>query len=181
MEVIMRKLFLIIPFSYGCIVIDDNEKHYDDWEWDTGQNLEDENNPNAEDQDDLDDQDNDELDDEESDETPLEDHNISYTLIPAAAAPGSTFITSLTVPEGQEIDWLSIEQVTPFGNIEICSMQPLYDRLLITIQIPPDAQEAPIDFLVQYTDGDVDLIENGFYIDQEFDLSSAVVSPDECE
>ena len=139
----------------------------------------DENDENGQDVPDEQDQPDDEQD-TPNDETPLEDHNISYTLIPHAGTPGSTFVTSITVDEGQEIDWLSIEQITAFGNLTICDHQPLYDRILLTIQIPEDAQEAPVDFLVQYTDGDVDLIEDAFYIDEEFDLSSALVSPDEC-
>ena len=182
----MHKFLLVVPFSVACIVIDDNEKHYDDWEWDTGKSLDeeqdqsdDENDENGQDVPDEQDQQDDEQD-TPNDETPLEDHNISYTLIPHAGTPGSTFVTSITVDEGQEIDWLSIEQITAFGNLTICNHQPLYDRILLTIQIPEDAQEAPVDFLVQYTDGDVDLIEDAFYIDEEFDLSSALVSPDEC-
>ena len=166
----MRNLLLIVPFGYGCIIVDEQDKPYEDWEnWDTGQQQE-ESNEDPSDSDPV---------DPSEDETPLEDHDGSFTLTPFAGPPGSTFITALR--SSKEIDWYSIQEVSAFGDIVICNMQPLYDEALLTIQIPADAQEAPIDFLVQYTDGDVDLIENGFYIDNEADLSSAVVSPDACE
>jgi len=174
----LRKLLLFIPLSYGCIIVDDNnEKYYDDWEsWDTGDKPDVEESPEAEEEE-MEDPEDEEIPQE--DETPLEDHNGSFTLTPFAGPPGSTFITALR--SAHEIDWYSIEAITAYGDIEICHLQPLYDEALLTITIPEDAQEAPIDFLVQYTDGDVDLIEDAFYIDNEADLSSAVVSPEACE
>ena len=170
----MRTLLLFLPFTYGCIIVDDNEKYYDDWEsWDTGGY--DKNPEEVEENEDTDE----ESQNPSDDETPLEDHAGSFTLTPYAGPPGSTFITALR--SAHEIDWYSIAEITAFGNLTICHLQPLYDEALLTISIPEDAQEAPIDFLVQYTDGDVDLIEDAFYIDNEADLSSAVVSADACD
>jgi hypothetical protein len=178
----MKKFLLFVPFT-GCIVVSDNEKqHQDDWErWDTGYY----DNEKQDDSSELDEGNEEVENDDENtdlppdDETPLEDHQGSFSLTPYAGPPGATFVTALR--SSSPIDWYSIKEITAYGNIEICNMQPLYDEILLTITIPQDAQEAPVDFLVEYTDGDVDLIENAFYIDNEADLLSAIVSADECE
>jgi hypothetical protein len=173
----MKKILLFIPFT-GCIIVSDNDKqHQDDWEyWDTGYYYD---NDKEDDSSELEDEDENSDIPQDEDETPLEDHQGVFSLTPYAGPPGSTFVTALR--SNSPIDWYSIETITAYGNIEICNMQPLYDEILLTITIPQDAQEAPVDFLVQYTDGDVDLIENAFYIDNEADLLSAVVPSDVCE
>jgi hypothetical protein len=166
MEIIMKRLLLMIPFATACIIVDgDGDKDFD---WDSG--WEDTND------------DSDATDDtetEENDEEPMEDHNGSFFLVPSAAAPGDTFISSLRSVDS--INWSTVQSVTAFGNIEICGTQPLFDEMLLTITIPSDAQEAPIDILIEYTDGDVDLIEDALHIDQEADIGTAVVSSTECE
>ena len=156
----MKRFLFILPFATACIVVDGNGDK--DFDWDSGSE-------------DLDTADDIQKDEEE----PMEDHNGSFFLVPSAAAPGDTFISSLRSVDS--INWNSILAVTAYGNIEICGTQPLFDEMLLTITIPTDAQEAPVDLLIEYTDGDVDLIENALYIDQEADIGSAAVLASECD
>lgn len=169
----MKRSLFLLPFMTACIIIDEGgDKDYDWDDWDTGwEDDAGETETEVEDAPDV-------QEPEETDE-PLEDHNGSYFLTPNAGAPGDTFISSLRSVDS--INWGSIQEVTALGDIEICGTQPLFDEMLLTINIPSDAQEAPIDIIIEYTDGDVDLIENALYIDQEADVGTAAVDPTECD
>ena len=66
-------------------------------------------------------------------------------------------------------------------DIEICKTQALYDQLLLTISIDRDVAESRVDFVIEYSDGDIDFIEDGLSIDYEADLGSAEVGLNECD
>lgn len=155
-------LFFLSILASGCIIIDDGKSPSspNDTGWQHSTESETET--------------------ETTDPTqPQEDHNGSFYLSPNAAPSGVTFITS--VRSDQQIDWNTIDNIQAFGDIEICQIQPLYDEILLTIRIERDVPEAPVDFLIEYTDGDVDFIENGLYIDYESDIGSAQVGDNRCD
>ena len=151
---------LLSIFASGCIIIDEGKatQTAQDTGWEEGADSASETTESTQ---------------------PQEDHNGSFYLSPNAAPSGVTFITSMR--SDQEIDWNTIDNIQAFGDIEICQTQPLYDEMLLTIRIERDAPEAPIDFLIEYTDGDVDFIENGLYIDYESDIGSAEVGDNYCD
>ena len=170
-ETIMKGSLFLLPFMTACIIIDDGgEKDYNWDDWDTGweASTEDTEIDNS-------------SDSTEPKETaePLEDHNGSFFLIPNAAPPGETFVSNLRSVDN--INWGSIQEIIAFGDIEICSTQTLFDEMLLTIKIPSDAQESPVDIIVEYTDGDIDLIENAIYIDQEAAVGTAATDPSACD
>lgn len=151
--------FFLSLITSGCIIIDDGKapNQHEDTGWEDTEQAQ-----------------------ETSDSTqPQEDHNGSFYLSPNAAPSGVTFITS--VRSDQQIDWSTIDNIQAFGDIEICQIQPLYDEILLTIRIERDVPEAPVDFLIEYTDGDVDFIENGLFIDYESDIGSAEVGDNHCD
>ena len=170
----MKRSIFLLPFMTACIIIDEGgDKDYDWDDWDTGWEDSDVDSPD----DTIDD--TPDVEDPEEENEPMEDHNGSYFLVPNAGAPGDTFISSLRSVDS--INWGSIHEVTAFGDIEICNKQTLFDEMLLTITIPSDAQEAPVDIIIEYTDGDVDLIENALYIDQEADVGTAAIDPSGCD
>ena len=89
------------------------------------------------------------------------------------------FITSIR--SDYTLDWGSIVNVEAYGDIEICKTQALYDQLLLTVSIDRDVPESPVDFVIEYSDGDIDFIEDGLRIDYEADLGSAEVGPNDCD
>ena len=151
--------FFLSILTSGCIIIDDGKSpnQHEDTGWEDTEQANETTDPTQ----------------------PQEDHNGSFYLSPNAAPSGITFITS--VRSDQQIDWSTIDNIQAFGDIEICQIQPLYDEILLTIRIERDVPEAPVDFLIEYTDGDVDFIENGLYIDYESDIGSAEVGDNHCD
>ena len=172
----MKRLLFLLPLITGCIIVDDgNDKDYNWDDWDTGwKDYEDydeeSNSDDVEDSPDL---------VETEEDTSVESPDGSFFLVPNAGAPGDTFISSLRSID--TLNWASIHEITAYGNIEICNTQTLFDEILLTITIPEDASEAPIDLIVEYTDGDIDLIEDALYINQNADIGTAEVDRSACE
>ena len=115
---------------------------------------------------------------EEEDDSPSDLTGALY-LTPDEAPPGSVFITSIR--SDYALDWGSIINVEAYGDIEICKTQALYDQLLLTVSIDRDVPESRVDFVIEYSDGDIDFIEDGLSIDYEADLGSAEVGLNDCD
>ena len=58
---------------------------------------------------------------------------------------------------------------------------PLYDELLLTIEVSDGAPEGTVDLVIEYSNGDVDLVEDGFIIDFDADVGSAATDPSSCD
>ena len=91
----------------------------------------------------------------------------NYTLMPNAAPPDSRFYALLRAE--QNVQWEEISNLIPYGPITICSFQPLYDQLLVGIEVDPMADNGYVDLIIEYKNGDIDLLENALRIDQRAD------------
>jgi hypothetical protein len=161
-EIGMYKFFGIIPCLFACDMMDEHKRDAQSHEeYDSGGMDEDTASTSTEDT----------LD--------TEDHAGVYYLVPNTAGPDDTFITSIR--SENIVDWGAISNITAFGEVTICKTQALYDQMLVTIHVNSDAMNGAVDVLVEYTDGDVDLIENGLLIDDSADVGTAAVDPSECE
>ena len=89
---------------------------------------------------------------------------ISFTLIPHETPPNATYYAILRAET--EIDWEDIAIIHPFGDVEICSMRPLYDELILGIQIHSEAADSYVDLVIEYTNGDIDYLENAIKINK---------------
>lgn len=164
-EIGMYKFFSIIPCLIACnLIIEQNEHRKNPDEFDTGWNSAEDDTASP-----------------ATIEEPVdtEDHAGVYYLVPNTAGPDDTFITSIR--SENIVDWGAISNITAFGEVTICKTQALYDQMLVTIHVNSDAMNGAVDVLVEYTDGDVDLIENGLLIDDSADVGTAAVDPSECE
>ena len=79
------------------------------------------------------------------------------------------------------IDWSQIVAITPYGDVTICNFMPLYDELLLTVKVTDEAPEGTVDLIVEYSNGDIDLVEDGFTIDTNADVGSAATDPSACD
>lgn len=165
----MTKYLLLVPVLAGCIIVEGEKSEKSDWEsWDSGLD-EDES---------LEDTDEDEADNSE-DSTGPADINGTYYTVPSEAAPGDVFLSALRSDDA--IDWSQIVEITPYGDVAICSFMPLYDELLLTVKVKADAPESTVDLIVEYSNGDIDLVEDGFTIDTNADVGSAATDPSACD
>jgi hypothetical protein len=92
---------------------------------------------------------------------------LSFTLIPHETPPDSMYYAILRADT--EFDWGDIETIHPYGPIEICNMRPLYDELILGIQIDHDADDGYVDLVIEYTNGDIDYLENAVKINKRAD------------
>lgn len=169
-------------FATGCIIVEGEKSNWE--EWDTGESWEDEDWEDWENSEDEEDEDA--LDEENSTEnTDTEDSNTDNNLqaefytVPSSAAPGDAFLSALR--SDSTVDWSQIVNITPYGALSICEFTPLFDELLLTVQVDADAPEGTVDLVIEYANGDVDLVEDGFVIDLEADVGSAATTVDNCE
>lgn len=172
----MSKYLLLLPTLTGCIIVE-SEKSERDWdEWDTGWE---EFEEGYDEEDSEDEESASEL--EESEETDTGPDNIdgTYYTVPSEAAPGDVFLSALRSDD--TIDWTQIVNITPYGDLKICSFMPLYDELLLTVEVKDDALEGTVDLVIEYSNGDVDLVEDGFVIDFDADVGSAATDPSACD
>ena len=91
----------------------------------------------------------------------------NYTLMPNSAPPDSRFYALLRAEEN--VQWEEISNLVPYGPITICHFQPLYDQLLVGIEVDPIADNGYVDLIIEYKNGDIDLLENAIRIDQRAD------------
>jgi len=177
----MLKHILLLPLLTGCIIVESDKS--DNWEdWDTAE---------WEDESEWDDdwtQDTATTDDTTSDTESTEDStqsndvNGSYYTVPNQAAPGDVFMSALrSSDQSTTIDWGDIVNITPYGALEICEFTPLFDELLLTIKVDPEATNSTVDLVIEYANGDVDLVEDGFIIDVSADVGSAATDPTACD
>ena len=89
---------------------------------------------------------------------------VNYTFTPNIAPPDTRFYALLRTE--QNIQWEEISDLIPYGAVTICSFQPLYDQLLVGLEIDPMAENGYVDLIIEYKDGDIDLLENAIRIDQ---------------
>ena len=177
----MKQSLLLLPLMTGCIVIEGEKSTWDDW--DTGYGYYDydyDYYDTAEDDTAEDDTDGteDTTSTEDTSDT-QEPFDGTFYLVPNKAAPGDVFIASLR--SDQSMNWADIVSITPYGELSICSTQPLFDELLLTIQVNSDAVEGTVDLVVEYSSGDVDLIEDGIIIALDADVGNAATSSTACE
>jgi hypothetical protein len=171
----MTKYLLLLPALTGCIIIE-GEKSTPDWDvWDTGWDESDEWEDWQEDSG----EDEANTEDSQEEDSAIETSELGFYLMPSAGAPGDVFRSTLR--SNQTIDWADIVNVTPYGDLKICNFSPLFDELLLTVQVDNDAGNGTVDLVIEYSNGDVDLVEDGFTIDANADVGSAATDPSVCE
>ena len=57
----------------------------------------------------------------------------------------------------------------------------MIDELLLTVKVKNDAPEGTVDLIIEYSNGDIDLVEDGFTIDTNADVGSAATDPSACD
>lgn len=165
----MTKYLLLVPVLTGCIIVEGEKSEDEDWEsWDSG----------WDESESWEDSDENEADNTEENAGP-EDINGTYYTVPDEAAPGDVFLSALR--SNDTIDWSQIVEITPYGDVTICSFIPLYDELLLTVKVKNDAPEGTVDLIIEYSNGDIDLVEDGFTIDTNADVGSAATDPSACD
>ena len=166
----MTKYLLLLPTFTGCIIVEGEKSEEGDWDnWDTG----------LEEADEWGDDSGDAEQNPSDEDTGPEDINGTYYTVPNEAAPGDVFLSALRSDDG--IDWSQIVAITPYGDVTICSFMPLYDELLLTVKVKDAAPEGTVDLIVEYSNGDIDLVEDGFIIDTNADVGSAATDPSACD
>lgn len=166
----MTKYLLLLPTFTGCIIVEGEKSEEGDWDsWDTGSEEAEEWGNDSGDTDQS-------ADDED---TGPEDINGTYYTVPSEAAPGDVFLSALRSDDG--IDWSQIVAITPYGDVTICNFMPLYDELLLTVKVKDAAPEGTVDLIIEYSNGDIDLVEDGFSIDTNADVGSAATDPSACD
>ena len=171
----MTKYLFLLPTLTGCIIVEGEKSERENWdESDSGW-----------DESDWEDSEHWEGDDYEEDEESEEDtpgpENVdgTYYTVPSEAAPGDVFLSALRSDDA--IDWSQIVSITPYGDVTICNFIPLYDELLLTVKVTNEAPEGTVDLIVEYSNGDIDLVEDGFVIDTNADVGSAATDPSACD
>ena len=166
----MTKYLLLLPTFTGCIIVEGEKSEEADLDsWDTGSEESEEWGDDSGESDQSTDDEN----------TGPEDINGTYYTVPSEAAPGDVFLSALRSDDG--IDWSQIVAITPYGDVTICSFMPLYDELLLTVKVKDAAPEGTVDLIVEYSNGDIDLVEDGFIIDTNADVGSAATDPSACD
>ena len=169
----MTKYLWLMPTLTGCIIVEGEKSEQSDWEeWDTG--WDDEESWEGEDS-----QDGQDVEEAEDDTPGPENVDGTYYTVPSEAAPGDVFLSALRSDDA--IDWAQIVSITPYGDVTICSFMPLYDELLLTVKVKDAAPEGTVDLIVEYSNGDIDLVEDGFIIDTNADVGSAATDPSACD
>ena len=165
----MKGIWMLMALSTGCIIAGGGDGKRGDWEDDDSETYEDwDGEAEAEETDDS--------QTEEAEAEPVPAGGLYLT--PDKAPPGAVFMTSIR--SDYPLDWATIVDVEAYGDIEICATQALYDQMLLTISIDRDVPEAAVDFVIEYSSGDIDFIEDGLRIDYEADIGSAEVGPGAC-
>ncbi|MFN7146130.1 MAG: hypothetical protein ACK4YP_20330, partial [Myxococcota bacterium] len=153
----MARLVLIAPLAAllgGCIIYDTHpckgaDCRDDDWADDTGPDV-------------------DRPDDDPTDtDAPADDsgdagETATFVLDPGVAAPGDTFIASLTAVGG--IDYATIEGVELYGEATLLAADVRDDEVLLSITVADDAVAGGVDLLVLRVDGSVDFVESALLI-----------------
>lgn len=170
----MTKYMFLVPMLTGCIIVE-SDKSNDDFDSGYDENGDD-GGDEWSDWEDTPETDTGSTNTEDSGST---DINGTYYTVPSSGAPGDVFLSALRSDD--PIDWTQIVNITPYGGLSICEFTPLFDELLLTIKIDDDAAEGTVDLVIEYANGDVDLVEDGFVIDLEADVGSAETDPNACE
>lgn len=175
----MTKYLMLLPAFTGCIIIE-SEKSEQDWdEWDSGWDEYDDYEEDDSEDSSADEEPTTELEENQETDTGPENIDGTYYTVPSAAAPGDVFLSALRSDD--TIDWTQIVNITPYGDLKICSFMPLYDELLLTVEVSDGAPEGTVDLVIEYSNGDVDLVEDGFIIDFDADVGSAATDPSACD
>ena len=170
----MTKYLLLLPVLTGCIIVESEKSDREDWnEWDSGWDESDWEEEDSQDEDDWQGEEN-----TEEDPGP-ENIDGTYYTVPSEAAPGDVFLSALRSDD--VIDWSQIVAITPYGDVTICNFMPLYDELLLTVKVTNEAPEGTVDLIIEYSNGDIDLVEDGFVIDTNADVGSAATDPSACD
>ena len=105
---------------------------------------------------------------------------IVFTLSPATAPPNSTYLATLRAEENINWEDIEIKNIVPYGDVFVCDIELLYDEAILTLHIPKNAEYGTVDFLIEYEDGDIDMVENAVQIS---DANISLISADssECE
>ena len=115
-----------------------------------------------------------------SDWTEPERAPIDFTLSPATAPPSSTYLATLRAQEDIDWDKVKIKNIVPYGDVFVCNIDLLYDEAILTLHIPKDAEYGNVDFLIEYEDGDIDLVENAVQISDK-DVSLVLADDGACD
>ncbi len=173
---------LLGHFATGCIIVEGEKSNWE--EWDSGEEWEEDDWADwAEDE--LEETEEAQNDEESTESADLDDSTtennqpVGFYTVPSSAAPGDAFLSALR--SDSTIDWSQIVNITPYGALSICEFTPLFDELLLTVQVDADAAEGTVDLVIEYANGDVDLVEDGFVIDLDADVGSAATVVDDCE
>ena len=110
----------------------------------------------------------------------VEREPIDFTLSPPTAPPNSTYLATLRAQ--QDINWeeVKIKNIVPYGDVFVCNIDLLYDEAILTLHIPKNAEYGNVDFLIEYEDGDIDLVENAVQISDK-DVSLVLAEDGECD
>lgn len=155
--------FLLAVFAGGCVIDGgcpkDLEDRWDDDRWD----------------DDCDDDDADCADadtgaggdpgdtgDTGADKPDGSRDTLTYTLLPDAAAPGDTLITSLSADGA--VDWTQVSALSFLGDITVCSTQAREGELLVTVTVDGEAAPGSVDLIIRFSDGENVLVEDAFEV-----------------
>ena len=170
----MTKYLLLLPVVTGCIIVESEKSEREDWDqWDSGWDESEWEEEFTDDEEELE-------SDENTDGNPgPENIDGTFYAVPNEAAPGDVFLSALR--SNDTIDWSQIVAITPYGDVTICSFMPLYDELLLTVKVKDEAPEGTVDLIVEYSNGDIDLVEDGFVIDTNADVGSAATDPSACD
>ena len=87
---------------------------------------------------------------------------LRYTLLPDAAAPGDTLITSLSADGA--IDWTQVSALSFLGDITVCSTQAREGELLVTVTVDGAATPGTVDLIIRFSDGENVLVEDAFEV-----------------
>ena len=162
----MTKYLLLLPTLTGCIIVEGEKSEQSDgneWDsgWDESESSEDDGTEDVE------------------EETPgPENVDGTYYTVPSEAARERILVCTRS---DDAIDWAQIVSITPYGDVTIWYSMPLYDELLLTVKVKDSAPEGTVDLIVEYLNGDIDLVEDGFIIDTNADVGSAATDPSACD
>ena len=156
---IMKSAIVLSLFLTGCIVVE-SEKQPEWGPWDTATDTE-------------------SYDTSSDTADPTVEDNINdqgFYVLPNVIAPGDRLIANLRSIE--TVSWGEISNITPYGALTICNLQPLYDEILLTIEVLDTVEEGTVDLVIEYIDGDVDLVEDAFTIQLGADIGTAEFNGD---
>ncbi len=89
-----------------------------------------------------------------------EEPEYSYSLSPAEAEPGDSFIGSL-VAEGEEAPgYDAITSIEFYGDVQVLASEVRGDELLLSLSVDFDAELGAVDLLVEFDDGDAAWVES---------------------